>query len=261
MNFAVLAILGSGVLFALMLLLVDIGYRIGRKRHVDFPDVADEGLLTVDAAVYGLLGLILAFTLNGAANRLDIRRAQIVQEANAIGTAYLRVDLLPASEQPAIRTLFRQYLDSRIEVYDRINAMSDYAAGKAALDKGDALQKEIWTHAVTACQSDPKTSPCLLLLPALNEMIDITTVRSMAFFTHVHPVILGLLILLSLLAAMLAGFDMSQQPKRSALHSLLFALAISTSIYVVMDMEYPRFGLINLRSMDRSIVQLRDTIK
>lgn len=261
MSFVLVTIGVSGALLILLVVFVNIGYRIGKKRHENMPGVTDVGLGDVDAAVFGLLGLILAFTFGGAASRLDVRRAQIVEEANAIGTAYLRIDLLPASEQPAIRKLFRQYLDSRIHAYDLINTANSYTAARAELDKAGGLQQEIWSRSVAACQSDPKTSSCMLVLPALNEMIDITTTRTMAIFTHSPALIIVLLAVLSSLAALLAGYSMSQQSSRSNLHTLIFALAISMTIYTVLDLEFPRFGLVTLRSMDRSIVQLRDMIK
>jgi hypothetical protein len=258
MNPALMAITVSGLLFVGMLVFIDIGYRIGRNRKRNVPGTSDEGVSTVDAAVFGLLGLILAFTFSGASSRLDVRRAQIVQESNAIGTAYLRVDLLPASDQPALRDLFRQYLETRIEMYEKI---ADFDAAKGALDNATKLQNEIWSNSVKGCQSDPNPRVCTLVLPALNEMIDITNTRTMAMYTHAPTVILVLLIVLSLLGALLSGFAMSAQAKRSLLHTVMFALAISISIYTVLDLEYPRFGLINLSSHDRAITQLRDTIK
>ena len=261
MGFTLVAVGISVGLLLLLVLSVNVGYRIGRRRHSDMPDATDAGLGDVDAAIFGLLGLILAFTFSGAASRLEVRRAQIVQEANAIGTAYLRIDVLPVSEQPAIRRLFRQYIDARIDAYERINTANSYSAAKAAIDRAGELQQEIWSCSVAACQSDPKPSSCMLVLPALNEMIDITTTRTMAVFTHSPVLILALLVVLSMLGALLAGYSMSQQPQRSHLHTLIFALAISMTIYTVLDLEYPRFGLINLRSMDRSIIQLRDMIK
>jgi hypothetical protein len=258
MDPTMIAIAVSGLLFVAMLVFVDIGFRIGKKRKTNTPDTNDEGVGTVDAAVFGLLGLILAFTFSGASSRLDMRRAQIVQEANAIGTAYLRIDLLQPSEQPELRKLFKDYLESRIEVYEK---MPDVAGAKAALAKGNDLQNAIWSHSVTACQIDLTPRTCGLLLPALNEMIDITTTRTMATVQHAPLVILVLMVVLSLLGALLAGFAMSPQTKRSALHSVLFALAISVSVYVVLDLEYPRAGLINLKDMDQAIVQLRQQIK
>src|SRR3954452_6251641 len=133
MNPAMSATIVSGLLFLGMLLFIDLGYRIGRRRKRSTPDTTDEGSGTVDAAVFGLLGLILAFTFSGASNRLDVRRAQIVQESNAIGRAYLRVHLLPSTEQPAIRDLFRKYLDSRISAYNNI---ANRSAAIAELNRG-----------------------------------------------------------------------------------------------------------------------------
>ena len=119
----------AGCLFVMMLVSVDIGYRIGHRRKSSDPQTSIEVIGTVDAAVFGLLGLILAFTFSGASDRLVLRRAQIVQ-ANAIGTAYLRIDVLAQSDRPAIRELFRSYLEKRIEVFDKFR---DRAASNAAL--------------------------------------------------------------------------------------------------------------------------------
>jgi hypothetical protein len=252
------ALLVSGLLLVAMLLFIEAGYRVGRRRRRNSPETSDAGSGTVDAAVFGLMGLILAFTFSGAATRLETRRAQIVQEANNIGTAYLRLDLLPASDQPELRRLFRQYLDTRLEVYEKL---PDRRAAMEALGRANHLQSEIWNVAVRSCQADTKTTTCMLLLPALNEMIDITTTRYMATTMHTPTVITALLVILSLLGALLAGFAMSPQVTRSILHNLLFALAVTASVYVVLDLEYPRFGLINLKNTDMAMYMLRDTIK
>jgi ABC-type glycerol-3-phosphate transport system permease component len=245
-------------LLAMMLVSMNIGYRIGHRRKSSDPQTSIEVIGTVDAAVFGLLGLILAFTFSGASDRLVLRRAQIVQEANAIGTAYLRIDVLAQSDQPAIRELFRSYLERRIEVFDKF---TDRAASNAALEKAEQLQRNIWSRSVASCRADPKPDACLLMLPALNEMIDITTTRNMATRTHAPSVILMLLILLALAAGMLSGYAMSRQPTRSIMHMLLFSLVVSASVYVVLDLEYPRAGVINLRSMDQALYQLRETMK
>jgi hypothetical protein len=258
MNPAMIAVVAAGILFVAMLVFIDIGFRIGKRRKKNTPETNDEGAGTVDAAVFGLLGLILAFTFSGASNRLDLRRGQIVAEANAIGTAYLRVDLLPSAEQPALRKLFKDYLESRIEVYEKL---PDVTAARAALAKGGELQNLIWSRSVAACQTDPNPRTCSLVVPALNDMIDITTTRTMATVQHAPAVIIGLMMMLSLLGALLAGFAMSPQTKRSTLHTILFALAISISVYVVLDLEYPRAGLINLKNMDQAIIQLSGQIK
>ena len=102
--------------FAGLLACLEVGYRHGKRRLRESPESAQEGTGAIEAAVFGLLGLLLALSLSGTTGRLDARRQLIVQEANAIGTAYLRVDLLPESSQPAIRRMFREYVEARLAV-------------------------------------------------------------------------------------------------------------------------------------------------
>src|SRR6185436_2662580 len=100
-------------LFLAMFGLIAMGRRMGAGRKV-------ESLGAVEGAVFGLMGLLIAFTFASAAVRFETRRNLIVEEANDIGTAYLRVDLLPAEVQPALREAFRRYVDVRLEVYRKI---------------------------------------------------------------------------------------------------------------------------------------------
>ena len=148
MNPAVIGILVSLFLLAGMLLFSEIGFRLGKSGRFPNLSVANQGILTVDAAVFGLLGLTLAFTFAGASERLATRRSQIVQEANAIGTAYLRIDLLPVDDQPAIRDLYRKYLDLRVEVFAKF---LDRPVSNAALAESGQVQREIWSRSVASC--------------------------------------------------------------------------------------------------------------
>ena len=132
-------------LFIVMLLLLEVGRRLGRKRRKRDPELALSG--AVDAAVFALLGLLVAFTFSGAAARFDDRRQLITEEANAIGTAYLRIDVLPESAQPPLRDLFGRYLDSRLETYRKL---PDVQAAMREWNTSVDLQAEIWTSAVAA---------------------------------------------------------------------------------------------------------------
>src|SRR6202012_1664566 len=103
-------------LFAGTLVLMECGRRVGvqvRRRAGD----ADISFAALEAAAFALMGLLIAFTFSSAATRYDARRRLVVEEANAIGTAWLRLDLLPAARQPALRDGFRSYLDSRLAYY------------------------------------------------------------------------------------------------------------------------------------------------
>ncbi|MBZ5649506.1 MAG: hypothetical protein LAO18_03345 [Acidobacteriia bacterium] len=99
-----------------------------------------------------------------------------------------------------------------------------------------------------------------LLLPALNDMIDVTTSRTIALHTHLPPLIFGLSISVALLSGLLAGYDMAKAKGRSWLHVLLYAVVIAITIYTVLDLDNPRFGLIRLDAADNALIQLRDSI-
>jgi hypothetical protein len=210
----------------------------------------------VDGAVFALLGLLLAFTFSGAASRFDERRKLVVEEANAIGTAYLRIDLLPTAAQADLRASFRRYVDARLAVY---RALPDIAAAKAELVRATALQQEIWAKAVAA--SAGAQAPTMLLLPALNAMIDITTTRTMAAQSHPPTIIFVLLFALALLSALLAGYAIAPTGTRNWTHMVAFALTLAGAVYVILDIEYPRLGAIRVDAFDQVLVETREGMR
>ena len=234
--------------------LMQAGWRLGRKSRDESAGPANVGAIAT--AVFALLGLLIAFTFSNAMSRFEQRRTLIVEEANSIGTAYLRIDLLPQDVQPGMRNLFRRYLDSRLEAYRHI---PDLDAARTELDRGNQLQQQIWSHAVDHCKG--QSTPCaMLLLPALNAMIDITTSRTMLAQFHPPSIVFILLIAFSLTAALLGGFEMAGGG-RSWIHILVFSLAMAMTIYVVLDIEYPRIGFIRIDQADQVLVDLRKSMQ
>ena len=185
------ALLSAVALFLGILLCLDVGFRWGRRRVSRDSEDAHEGIGAIEAAVFALLGLLLGFSFAGATSRLDTRRQLIVEEANAIGTAYLRLDLLPAAEQPVLRRLFREYLESRLRVYDKIG---DQDAIDREFTLGAQIQMQIWQTGLIAASHETSREAVRLLVPALNEMIDVTTARAVALHTYLPPLILLLLL-------------------------------------------------------------------
>jgi hypothetical protein len=246
-------------LFLGMLLLLEVGRRIGMRRIAQDPEGARAGVGTVDGAVFALLGLLVAFTFSGAAARFDTRRQLIVEETNAIGTAYLRLDLLAPSAQPALRDGFRRYVNSRLEVYRKL---PNIAAARQELQRNTQLQREIWDQAVVACHAEgSQPAATMLLLPALNAMIDITTTRTMAAQMHPPTIIFVMLFALALAGSLLAGYGMAGGKARSWIHMVGLALAMALAVYVVLDIEFPRLGFIRVDAFDQALVELRDSMK
>jgi len=240
-------------LFAALIVCLAAGRRSGRKAFAA-GRAHPSGLGTVEAVTFGLLGLLLALTFSGAAARLDIRRGQIVDEANAIGTAWLRLAVLPADAQPSLRDALRRYTDSRIAVYQAFSK-SGVDAARAEYARSSALQQEIWTQAIAASRDIPPAT--VVLLPALNAMFDITTTRLAATQMHPPSIVFLVLGLISLVCGFLAGYQMGATEVASRAHMIVLALVLSITFYVILDFEYPRLGLIRIDDFDNLIIQVR----
>lgn len=255
MTVAAVSALAVG-LFACTLLLLETGRWLGSRWITRNPGEAP-GLGTLEGAVFGLMGLLIAFTFSGAASRFDLKRQLIVQEANAIGTAYRRIDLLPAVIQSALREDFSNYLNARLAIYRRL---PDVAAAKEHMAQATELQGRIWSRAVTACREVSSPATPILVLSSLNEMIDITTTRTVALQTHPPAIIFALLVGLALACSLLAGYATAGKG-RSWIHMLGFATVLAITVYVILDLEYPRVGLIRLDPVDNALIGLRDNMK
>jgi ABC-type glycerol-3-phosphate transport system permease component len=241
-------------LFFGMLVCLEVGLRYGQRAFARSA-TAQIGIGALEAAIFALLGLLLGFAFATSMTRFQDRRQLVIQEANAIRKAYLRLDLLPV-DQHAIRRLFRQYLDARIEVYQNVpEGMRDARVAEAT-----QLQRRIWALAVEANKHDPTKSTALVVLPAINEMIDITTARTLFLRTHMPVLILVLICLVALLSALMAGYAMSRRRQRSMLHMVSYAACVSLTLFAALDLDNPGPGFIHLSTAEALLEELRHSI-
>ena len=175
-------------LFAAATGLQEAGRYIGLARRRSGHPV--EGIAAMEGAVFALLGLLIAFTFYGAATRFDARRQLVVEETNALGTAGLRVDLLPADVQPSVRTELLAYVDQRIAIY---RALPDRAAAQVHIDSAAARQAALWSLAVAGVQRIVPPTLAGAVLDPLNESFDLATARTAAWQMH-PPLIIWLLL-------------------------------------------------------------------
>src|SRR5579863_2073448 len=164
--------------FALMVAACEVGFRIGRNPNLLSSEGAGSQISTIEVGILGVLGLLLGFTMSMAVTRFEVRKQLILEEANAIGTAHLRTQLLPAVEGKEIADLLRAYTDLRLapehggDIFEQIsNARQESAR----------LQAAFWRRAVDYGQKDPNPVRVGLLLQSLNEVIDLDGARWMAF--------------------------------------------------------------------------------
>jgi hypothetical protein len=253
----VLPILVVCGLFAAVLLSIEAGHRIGIRRRSRMPQGLKPVYPTVESSVFALMGLLIAFTFYGAGSRFDARRNLMVREANAIGTTYLRLDLLPPETQPELRQDFRTYVRSRLDVYRKI---ADFKALNAALDQSVALQRSVWNKTVDAAKgiSPAKKS---LVLTTLNQMIDITTEQTVALVTHPPPAVIAMLVLMVIASSALVGYTMSTSALRDWVSTFIFALTVSIALYVILDYEFPRAGFVRIDPVDQVLVETLKQMK
>jgi hypothetical protein len=231
-------------LFPVMLMLFELGRRFRVRSEIALES-------TIENTVFALFGLLLAFTFSGAATRYDTHRRLVVEEANNIRDVYLRLDLVPATAQPALRQLLRDYTTSRLDLYA--------GASEEVSSETARLQSEIWRSSVSVASSPGGSDAARFLIPAVNTMIDMTAVRQSAFNMHPPPVVFGLLFTFSCGAAFLAGFSATTVERRW-FHMIALALAVSLTIYATLEIEYPRRGLVRLTHTDRTLIDLRNSM-
>lgn len=249
------ALLYSLGLLVTMLLAASAGRCLGLRRPPAELEASGSAGGLIDGAVFGLLGLLIAFTLSGALQRFDHRKELLLQESNAIGTAYLRLNLLPPAAQTALRGGLRDYVDARLAIYRNLD---DATALQSARLSAARLQQAIWLQAVETCQAEGSAATTNLLLGALNEMFDSAGAR-MANMDLMHPpaILFAMLFLIAGLSAFLTGYGSISRQRKPGVHQTVFAVVIASTVYVILDIEYPRHGFIRVDAADRLLSELR----
>jgi hypothetical protein len=224
-----------------MLVLLEAGYRTGRHRakKKGTDDGAQNGV--IQGATLGLLGLLLAFSFSAAADRFFERQDLIVAEANAIGTALLRADLLDDARQKEFRAALKEYTEYRVSFTTRHGADLNATAASADVER---QHTRIWSATMAGIASKP--TEMLLVLPAINDMIDLHSVRVAATEKHIPMLVLGLLIAASLLSIASLGYSSGLGGHRQAELSVPLALLIGASLWITIDLDHPRDGLLRL---------------
>lgn len=234
------------ILAAVLLMLAaasEVGFHLGRRSQALIGDKTKSQIGAVEAAILGILGLLLAFTMSMAVTRFEARKQAVLEEANAIGTAYLRARLLAPPEGPEIAGRLRHYLDVRV---DYVRAA--FVPGQLAAKRMEAqrLQEEFWSQAVAAAQREPNPVKAGLLLPALNQVIDLEAASWTAFHNRVPTTVIYVNPLVALLAVLLVGYTFGLEGRRQVFSLCLLILAIGLVLTVIIDLDRSYRGLIQV---------------
>jgi preprotein translocase subunit SecG len=241
------------VLLMLILLASEVGYHAGRRMGGQVSDGAKAQTNTIQAAMLGLLALLLGFTFTMALQRFDSRSDAVSNEANAIGTAYLRSQLLPEAVRKEVRDILGTYIERRLQA-----AELDLTQAEQRLDeksKTSRLQEQLWSITIEATAIDPRPTTTGLFIQSLNELIDAYGKRSASLEKHVPEIVLLLLFAVFIIAAAVLGYAGGLAGTRAAVATIAMSVLIVLVIFIIIDLDRPRRGII--RVSQESMTDLR----
>jgi len=227
-------------LLAAMLVALDAGFRAGRRAAESEDHGASGQVGAIQGAVLGLLGLLLAFSFAAAGSRFVERQDLIAQEANAIGTAWLRADLLAEPQRSELRAALEAYTAHRVAAVSQLqNGWND-----AVLAEVERLQARIWQAARDGVAT--RAELALAVLAPVNETFDVHSLRVNAALKHLPYLVTGLLVVCSLLAVNVIGYGCGLDGRRRWLLTVSLAILISSALWITIDLDNPRRGLLQL---------------
>lgn len=229
------------LLLLVMIFMAELGYRRGhRARKRGMPE---KGVELIEGALLTLLALLLAFGVSMAESRFDTRIQRMLLEANTIGTAYLRTELIPEPARAEIKEAMRNYLDSRVEFY----RYTREDAGVDALDaKTNIFEAQIWRLVTENARKYPTSSTNILILGGMNEMFDARSEQDALFRIKLPKSISYLLLICSTLVVALVGYGYGLAGARHFAFTAMLSVVISLTLFVLLDLDRPRRGLIRI---------------
>ena len=244
------------VLMGVLIAALEISFWVKRgmvKGGSDSIEKSDIALIL--GAVLTLLALLLGFTYAMSMGRFETRRQLVIEEANAIGTTYLRAKTLPEPRSSEIQELLRQYTALRVE----IAGMADDAPEKIrGIDnRTKELHGLIWSHAAALARESP--SPIIsVFLQTLNEMIDLHSKRLAAFRNRVPFPIYLVLFVVSIIALWLVGYYFGTGRQKMRILTTMLALLVASVMWLIMDLDQPVRGAI--KTSQQSLIDLHQDL-
>ena len=236
-------------------LATEIGYRAGRRDQWVHPEGAKGQVTAITAGALGVFALLMAFTFAMAVSRFDVRKRLVLNEANAIGSTYLRARLLPAPHKTEIAELLRRYADVRLDFY---RAADDRTLAKAIADT-ESLQVQLWSRADLLAEKYPTSNPVTLFVQALNDTIDLHARRLVVQDDHVPPTVLAVLFLATIAAMALVGYGCGLFGRRNFVVTTLLTVIVAAVTFVILDLDRPRRGF--LRVSQESMQNLQKELR
>lgn len=236
----------------IVLLAVEIGYRLGIARQQSGLHEKEATVGAMVGTTLGLLAFMLAFTFGLAADYFQAKRAVLLDEANAIGTTYLRTDFLPPAERESARQLLREYVDIRLAAAQTGNV-------EPAIRRSGEIHTSLWEQASAVMDGDPGSVAAALYVQTLNQTIDLHAKRiAVALRTSIPNTIWIALYAIAFFAFAMMGYHSGLSATRRSFATVAVAITFSAVIWLIADLDSPQEG--TLRVSQQAMLDLRDTM-
>ncbi|MDP2506258.1 hypothetical protein [Oceanobacter sp. 3_MG-2023] len=238
------SVLIAVVLFLVIIVFNEVGFVSGRYVQSRTDDEVKTLTGSIQASILGLLALLLGFTFSMAMQRYDNRTMALIDEANTMGTAMLRAQLLPGEYQTKADNTLRDYIRLRVEMgqvdLTHVDVRSDYQRQIVA------LQNQLWGITLAATETDPRPVTTGSFLQSLNAMIDAQGKRNALLQLHVPESILLLLFVVFIASGSIMGYSAGLSGKRMVVPIVLVSLLITLIVFTIIDLDRPKRGLIQV---------------
>lgn len=225
---------------AFCLLAVEVGYRLGSWQQRRFLEEKVDPVAAMVASILGLLAFMLAFTFGLAASRFDDRRHVVLEEANAIGTTYLRTSLLPEPQRTRAAELLRSYTIRRVQYIEEHKFLE-------ALKASEELHQKLWQQATAAARQDSGLIMTGLFIQSLNATIDLHAKRVFVGLRSRVPMTLWLTLgCLTLLGMGSIGYQAGLSAAKRSPEMLVLAIAFSSVLFLIVDLDRGHEGLLTV---------------
>jgi hypothetical protein len=225
---------------SLLWIAVEGGYRLGAWRLARMPGEKEQPVGAMVGSILGLLALVLGFTFSLAASRFDDRRQTILNEANAIGTTFLRARLLPEPHRAEVERLLREYVEVRVH-----GAKADKV--EDAIARSEALHELLWSQAAAAAEKNPGSIMTGLFVQSLNEVIDLHAKRLLVGIRSRIPIVIwAMLFSLALVGMVAIGYQCGLSGTRRSPAMLGLVIAFTGVLFLIADLDRGQEGLLQV---------------
>jgi hypothetical protein len=237
-----------------LLVAEEFGFRLKGKMRPGSDKIEMADIALILGAVMTLMALLLGFTYAMSEGRFEARRQLVVEEANAIGTTYLRAKALPEPRSSQIQELLRQYLALRVEIASKIDDTPEKI--REMDNRSKQLHNLIWSHAAALARESPNPVTSIFL-QTLNEMIDLHSKRLAAFRNRVPLAIYLVLLIVSIITLWLVGYYFGRRQRGRILTTVVVLLLVSV-MWLIMDLDQPTRG--SIKASQQSLIDLHQDL-